>query len=391
MLDFNIKNLLATHYKNTDWQHENLIFAASMAVLSQIMKQQGKPFKASDPKAKWQFSSNPNDPRWKTVYSAEWMSPVTYHRLFAYPERGKSIDSKLIDAIPGVWADVDWHSNPSRKWHWGDLHVALLEMGIPETLLLETPRGFHVFWYFREPLRCRWEKADTGEWRQKNGVKKALSWWRDVSFALHHTLIEAGIPADVSCAGQTARLMRRPSEKNVRFYDEHCLYDLQELSDLTESYRLEKVYQVGSMQIHTDGIVPQGMRNSACWPLALSLAKEYKGAEKGLKILLKWCNEKCVPAYPEAAAKPIWKWACRKQAEGRLFFSLSTPSQRSRKEQGKYASKKYRLSTDEKISRAVLEMKAAGITEPWNDISELSFRSGVSKKTLSRRKKNLNL
>ena len=361
-----LNEIIRTHYQNVDWKRQLLALA--------IIRGRGLS----------QYLARPQDP---AALRAHYWSPTTQHRFYSCSFNSLAADR--VDTLPCLFADVDYPSRESRP-AWGEVYVSLLDEGLPPTLIIETPnRGFHLYWYLKRPLIARYERDENGVWGLRKGAEKGLAWWRDLSFMLHRRLIALGIPADTAGAGSPARLLRFPREENVRYWHSPALYEMQQLTDQLESWRLSRALSLGSGRMVSLEGAPEGERNSHCWKLALPLAAEYKGEEQGLRILLDWAG-RCDPPYSQGETLYVWRWAVRKVLAGEGFVYKKRTGERTRKEQGPYAGKMNKLSTDEKIAAAIAEMQANGWKDPfneWGGMKELSRLSGVTTRTLSQKAK----
>lgn len=324
---------------------------------------------------------------------AAYWSPTTFHRLYGRPVHG--MDAGFADTVPCLFADIDYREKPP---YWGQVYLDLLEAGLEPTMLVTTPRGFHAYWYLEEPIRIRWER-EGGLWRPLHGAVKALAWWRDVSFALHRRLIAMGIPADTAGAGTPARLLRFPHRDETRrekggyaeHYDPSRLWTLDDLNSRIADWKLTRRLSVpmSGRRLSLSEGAEEGERNGACWRLALVLASEHsKAPEAGLRSLLHWAA-RCTPPYPESEVRHVWAWAVRKVERGEAFSYACRPSERSRKEQGKYARQIVKSKVDEAITAAVAEMRAEGVDDPWKHVMAIVKKSGIPERTVRRRKTEL--
>ena len=366
--------ILARHYAAVNWKLQVLIFG----------RLSGDGMRS--------FSTAPDRQTFlQKIARATYASPCTYHRIFH--ARNNTILSGKLDTIPAVFVDVDYHRDPERKPYWGELYVDLADAGLDPTLILETPRGFHLFFYLENPVVMRWEKTDGGVWKPRPEATTALKWWTEISFALHRRIIAAGYPADTSAAGSPARFMRKPTEENVRHYDESRTFSLGGLNDLLESWKLDRIFSTPSYRklyttLWEDGAV-EGERNTKCTKLAGILVCEYgKTPEAGLRILQEWARRCCTPAYPENEVRYVWSSAYRKWLRGELGSMPTRTNERTRREQGPYAARKYRSSTDEAIAAAVVKMQAAGCPDPWKHTRALAREAGITHATIINRKGN---
>lgn len=363
--------ILANHYNSVDWKRQFLIFGtlANIGIS--------------------QYSSSPAQTKLWTgaEEAATWTTPSTFHRLFT--RRNAFIDSGTVDTIPALFVDIDY---PAEKPYFGEVFLSLLELDLSPTLLVETPHGYHAWYFLDAPLVMRWTKTDSGIWAPLPGAAKALAYWKDVSRGLCRRLIIAGIPADPAAAGSPARLMRKPTAENVRMYDEHNLWTLDQISKRIEAAKIQRIsVPLHGRRVGVFGGVAEGERNAACWRLALGLAASFPGAEveTGKRALLEFAA-RCTPPYPEREALAVWKWAARLAAEGRIFSEFSyTAPERSRQEQGPYARKIHSLAIDAKIDAAIERMIAAGVADPWEHPRALAREAAIPEKTIQRRKKNL--
>ena len=356
---------MKSHYDSIQWKRQLLALA--------IIRGRGLS----------QYMTTPGDS--SGIAKAHYWSPSTYHRLFQVPLR--TIDASRVDIIPAVFVDVDY---TLQAPHWGEVYVSLLDADLTPTLMVRTPHGLHLYWYLQVPLVMRWCKDESGIWGPRPEAEKALTWWRDISFALHRRLIAMGIPADTAGAGSPARLLRIPTPETICHWDPDTLWTLQALSDRLESYRLVKSYTISpGRKINLNEGVPEGTRNDTCWRLALVLAQEYKRCpDAGWRALLEWCS-RCTPAYPVQEASSIWKWALRKIQRGDGIVYRARTSERTRKEQGQYAGHMNKMKTDEAIARALVQLQSEGFSNPWEmygGMKRLAELSGVSLSTIQRRR-----
>ncbi len=334
------------------------------------------------------------------IARAAYWSPSTYHRLYKHPIGG--VDAGYVDTIPCLFADLDYTPGPSgriRRPYWGDIYLQLLDADLTPTMIVDTPRGYHLYWYLDEALRMRWEKNEYGTWRPMPGAVAGLAWWRDVSFGLHRRLIALGIPADTAGAGTPARLLRMPHRDQKRrdaggwchHYDPETRWTLDALNKRIEEHKMKRTIVIpGGRRVSLAEGVDEGERNSTCWRLALSLASEYRRTpESGWRALAEWCG-RCSPAYPEAEARPVWRWALRRIERGDVYVYKYETGERTRREQGPYAAKMYRSKTDEKIAVAVAALQAEGVPDPWQYPRVLAKKSGIPERTIRRRLADMN-
>lgn len=369
---FDRSTFFAAHYRQVDWSRQVLALAilrqGAQRLLSQYM---ATPLQAA-----------------QVEKSAYW-SPSTYHKFYRHPLEG--IASDCVDTVPCFFADIDWHdsTDSTKKPRWDDVYIELLFEGLSPTLLVQTPRGVHVYWYLERPIQMRWEKSSSGVWAPMRGAQKGLAWWRDISFALHRLLISLGLPADTSAAGTPARLLRTPQPWSVRHWDPEALWSLDKLDERTQKYKVTKRYTLSpGRKIALDEGVEEGERNKFCWQLAARLAAEYKGCtEAGWRLLSDWCA-RCTPPYPLREARSVWNWAIKQVNEGRAYIYRG-PSERSRTAQGKYAARIYRSRTDEALASAVAALQEQGIADPWNTpgaLKVMADMAGINYRTILRRK-----
>lgn len=369
---FDRSAFFATHYP-VDWTRQVLALA--------ILRQGAQ-------KLLSQYTATPLQTA--QVDRSMYWSPSTYHRYYRRPLVG--VAAEAADTIPCLFADIDWHDSTEPPPYWGEVYVQLLDADLTPTLLVQTPRGLHLYWYLQEPLRMRWERSSQGVWAPMAGAQKGLAWWRDTSFALHRRLISLGLPADTSAAGTPARLLRTPHPWTVRHWDSSTLWTLDAVAKRCEEHRMTKRYAITpGRRVALDQGVEQGQRNDHCWRLALRLAAEYREApEAGWRQLSEWCS-RCTPAYPEREARPVWAWAVRRTAEGRAYVYRS-PSERTREAQGRYAARIYRSRTDEAIAGAVAQLQAQGIADPWSTpgaLKVIAGMAGISYRTVKGKKKQI--
>ena len=319
-----------------------------------------------------QFTTSPALDGWPQHEKAEYMSPTTYHRFFSLSNPG--LDADRVDMIPAIFADIDYRW-PEERPHWGEIHLTLLELGIPATLIVQTPnKGFHLWWFLKQPLRTIWKPVETiarraGEearplWAPTPAAVRALSWWRSVSHAVHHALISRGIPADTIGAGTPARLLRVPNDANTRYYDPANTWTMQQLTDTLEGYFLTKRLQVCNSKLalaYAEG-APEGVRNATATRLALLLAAQHLHTpEAGVRALYAWCD-RCTPPYPHREALSVWRWALRRAEAGEVFaYAAPRVSERTRSEQGRYMRAQVSAAIREKIAAAIVDLQQGGV------------------------------
>lgn len=359
--------ILANHYA-VNWKKQVLIFGR---IVNEYFRQ---------------FATVPGATTWDKTKYATYASPCTYHKLFR--KRTNTIFYENLDTIPCFFADIDYHGPKTKPYH-GELYIDLLENGLQPTLFLETPRGFQLFYYLRSPLIMRWENID-GTWKLREEAYKARKWWNDISIALSRKIISIGYPADTGAILSPARLMRKPTDENVRHYDENCLYTMDSLNDAVESWKNTKILSWPGMRkllIDSWNGVEEGQRNNIGSRIAMGLAYENQQTpEAGQRVFFQWCG-RCTPPYPENEARYVWASAMRKALRGEICL-LPRESERTWAEQGPYAAKIYRTRTDEKIAAAVLELQAEGIQDPWKNLNLIARRAGISYKTIWKRSKD---
>lgn len=346
-----------------------------------------------------QYAATPEQT--SAVLRAAYWSPTTYHRYFKYPL--STLDAGKIDTVPCIFVDCDYMPGPSgqiRRPPAEDVLCRLFDADLLPTMLVDTPRGYHIYYYLQEPLVMRWEKTGFDSWRPMPGAVRGLDFWRDVSFALHRRLLALGIPADTAGAAAPARLLRMPHRDERKrtaggwchHYESERRFTLDELNKTVEEYKMRRTLTIGGgRKISLSEGVEEGERNSVCWKLAQILASEYRRTpEAGWRALAAWCG-RCSPAYPEAEARPVWRWALRAALAGRVATYKWETGERSRKEQGPYARKIVKNKIDEAVSAAVAAMQAEGISDPWairGGVKAIAERSGIPYRTIKRRKKD---
>lgn len=371
---FSFQSFTAQHYTRVDWSRQLLALATARAT-----QEAGRVFS--------QYMSTPYQDQ--AIARAHYWCPSTYHRLYRKPLQG--IDAQYVDVVPALFADVDYHRT---KPYYGEIFLSLLEADLTPTLMVESPHGYHMYWYLREPLAMRWvQQQKRGVWTPHPGAMRGLEWWRDVSFALHRRLIAMEIPADTSGAGTPARLLRMPTSSTVRHWDPDTTWTLDLINRRIEEYKLKKCYVVGlRRKVSLDEGLPEGERNQGCYHLALALAQEYKNnPESGWRALAGWCG-RCTPAYPQAEAGAVWKWAVRKVLSGKAIGFRWETGERTREQQGPYARKIVQAKIDEKIASAVATMQAEGIADPWGvrgGVKRIAELAGIPYRTVSAKKKKI--
>ncbi len=166
---------------------------------------------------------------------------------------------------------------------------------------------------------------------------------------------------------------------------------MHQLSDTLESWVLERSITVPAfrriLMTNFEG-VREGRRNAIGCKVALALVSEY--GEIGLQHFLSWCD-RCDPPYPHDEARAVWRSVVKKWDKGEISY-VRRENVRSRQEQGPYARKIYSSKIDEKIAKAILEMQAEGISNPWKirgGIQRISEISGIPYRTVVQKKSEL--
>lgn len=370
---------VAAYYGAVSWEYQRLVFALKNA--GGIV----------------QFSSNPKIKGFKkAVEVADYMAPSTFHQFKAPSRRSHTIKAQELDMVPFLFMDIDYHdtNKPKPDSAVGDvLSAAISELDLPPSLVLDTPRGVHVYWALQDPIYIAWEMAPgTGEWRPKEQALKALNWWRSCSYALCRALFSFDLPADPAVAGQPARLMRMPTPENVVWEAPQYRYSLQELTDKLEQYMAApREYKLSALReaVAFDGPlwafpgVPEGERNSTCWKLCIALLDELEGNEKAAwRIIAGWAK-RCTPPYPEREARQTFESILRGYKTRSVYvkrkFCKSTGL--SRQENAKRVAKIKQTIALETVIRAASEIQAEGIN-PIQNITYLARVAGVSRNTV---------
>lgn len=331
-----------------------------------------------------QFSTSPKLKGWKHSSTATYICPNTIHRL--YKTKNQYIDSANLDNIICFAVDVDYKN--SQKKDFGDMYLALLDAGIPPSLIVDTPHGYHVWFLLQQPLVMRWKQdQDDNKWQLRPEAEKALSWYRSIQMALIHRFISLGYPAD-RIANSPARLFRNPTEQNILHLDLGQRYTMNQLSDTLESWVLDRSITVPAFRrILTTNFegVREGRRNAIGCKVALALVSEY--GEIGLQHFLSWCD-RCDPPYPHDEARAVWRSVLKKWDKGEISY-VRRENIRTRQEQGPYARKIYSSKVDEKIAKAIIEMQAQGCPDPWNYPRALAKKSDIPEATIKSKKAEL--
>ena len=349
-------------YEHCNWAKQILIFAN---VVDHFVQQFGvTPLKG-----------------WQHAEKATYLCPATIHRIY----RGKqTVDSANLDNIIAFTVDVDY-KNTAKKY-FGEIYVDLLDAGIPPSMIVDTPHGYHCWYFLKEPLVMRWTETAEG-WKLRKEAEQALSWYRCIANALIHRFISLGLPAD-RIANSPARLFRNPTTANIRHLDMGQKYSMHQLSDNLESWNLNRSVSVPAFRkiltTHFDG-VREGCRNQIGCKVALALVSEY-GA-MGLQHFLSWAD-RCDPPYPHFEAEAVWRSVFKKWAKGEISF-VRREAVRTRQEQGPYARKQYSAKLDERIAAAVVRMQAAGCADPWQHPRALAKEATIPLRTIMEKKKDI--
>jgi hypothetical protein len=397
--------ILHRHYPNVDWTRQQIVLGVLGARINEVAavasRRRGEPrSQIIDDGFVRHTPVWPNCAWWgRALRMADLWCPSTMHRMFCLPNR--VADSSHVDTIPCLTADLDY---PSQVPHEGSVFLQLSDLGIPPTIMVRSPRrGYHLFWYLRDPLVMRWERAEgTGVWRLSNGAAQGLAWWRDISFRLHAGLVYNDIPADPTGAGNAARMMRRPRGGNVvGVWPKE--YTLDEMTTRLDPYRAlgHKRCTVGGMEFSTiiSELVQmpgaeEGQRDQVGYRFAMAVVAATAGNEiLARRICYAWAA-RCVPQWSQREMEYCVRYALRLHREKRLFFwgRKSMPSCHSglnRSDAARRTHRIRRIRSNDAIAGAISEMVQEGIPEPIRRVSEVARRAGVDRKTVTRYRKEI--
>lgn len=372
-----VSEVIKTFYK-INWSYQRLVFGA-VGNAGHIN----------------QLSCTPEHRSWETVLGgAKYICPSTFHQFYVRPN-ARALTEEL-DNIPFLFMDIDYHGN-MKKSPPIDLYSAFADLNLPPTLMIHTPHGYHAWWALKKPIVLRWEQAPgTETWRPNRQGMKALSWWRNNSYALCTALNDYGIPADPVSAGQPARLMRIPTRENLLTFDPEYTYSLQDFTDNTEEWQsLRRRYKFGNLELtsflgdlHNLPGAEQGNRNQTCWKLCIAVLDGTKGDRAlGWRIVQEWAR-RCVPAYPEREAWNTFNSVSRNFNQ-RRFYVRKAPQGLTREQVTAKARAIRTIRKDKQISEAISSMIEEGYPEPNRFITEIARRASVKRDTVYRYLKNM--
>lgn len=379
------------HY-TADWRRQRLVWGVSQQKVTYFSPSRGKQLEAG---ALWQISATPDSDRWWAVAKrhAEYLCPSTLHRFFSQKKKSYRACSEEVDTIPWVVQDVDYHEAPKKKPTANQIFGACLDLDFLPTVILETPRGYHLWWKLTEPIIVRWtENPATGAWAPRSEALAAVAWWRDISYALCRALLAQGLPADPAAAGQPARLFRKPTRSNMVYTMPLSTYSLIQMDDRVRPYKgVRRQLTVGGVRITAllDALeeipgVAEGHRNAMCWKIAAAaLAATNGDAPTAWRVVRNW-SSRCVPAYPQGEAQSTFNSILRRYRQGRVFSMPNHKGLFSRSEAARNATRHRSLVVQEAVTGAMEAMVAEGYPDPRRNVSEIARRAQVTRNSVYR-------
>ena len=374
-------NYLNLFYR-VNWEYQRLVFAR--VVNGSLL----------------QYSSTPNHKGWEAaIEGAQYVAPSTFHQFYSSARNTQKALVSDVDNVPWLFMDIDWHDSRKPDAACGDLLEACMELGLPPTMVNNTPRGLHVFWALKAPIYIAWEQAPgTGIWRPRPGAMKALAWWRSCSYTLCRALYNFGLPVDPVVAGQPARLMRIPTPETVLWSAEQYRYDLQAFEDRLEGYKLQTRRsnilgrEVTTLTSALEGLqgAKQGQRNEMCWKLSIVALDQTEGhPEAAWRMVSEWAR-RCSPPYSQREAHNTFKSVARHYEDRRFYVTRKASLGMTREGNAKRVAQIKQSRALEAILEAADKLIAEGIN-PIENKTRLAQIAGVSRRSILRHIEDITL
>jgi hypothetical protein len=225
--------------------------------------------------------------------------------------RGSQAD---IEAIPGLWADIDIRGPGHKNVALPPDADSVLEwlrskLEFPPSLVVESGGGVHAYWLFREP----WVFDNCSE----------LSLAKDISAGWQHSLLEsAGLEGwELDNVGDLPRILRPAGTLNHKtgapkavkiLYDSGKRYDPSDFgsyrkrsqSGKRKSWR-GRLSSDEQEKVRRPGRIPEGKRNNSLASLAGELRNKGWSQEETLGELLRVNSAKCNPPLPDREVEQI--------------------------------------------------------------------------------------